>query len=141
MTRLSWELRDRHRFVTAAGILGLAGAVAMAFWGLPPVDLHGPFHRIGVMDPLCGGTRAAYLTMRGDIARAWVYNPLGILAVGAAGVAVARVLVAAVTGRWLTFAYAWTPRRRWVAFAVIVTLLALLEVRQQLRADLLIAGT
>ena len=138
--QLSWQPSDYHPLITAAGLLGLTVAVAMALWGLPPVDLHGPLHRIGVMDPLCGGTRAAYFTMRGDLTQAWVYNPLGIVAVLAAVTAASRILVRVVTGRWLTVTYAWTPRRRRIVFAVAVALLVVLEIRQQLRADLLVAG-
>ena len=49
--------------------------------------------------------------------------------------------VGLVTRRWLTLTIGWTPaRRRWVIAAVLV-LLVLLEVRQQLRADLLMAST
>ena len=137
--RMAWERQDHHLIITAIGLVGLATAIAMALWGLPPVDLHGPLHRLGVMDPLCGGTRAAYFTMRGDFARAWLYNPLGILAVVAALAAAVRVLAGVATGRWLTLAYTWTPRRRRLAFALAFALLALLEVRQQLHADLLMA--
>ncbi len=38
-------------------MIGVGFAVAMAVFGLPPVDPHGPFHRFGIMDPLGGGTR------------------------------------------------------------------------------------
>jgi hypothetical protein len=51
-------------------------AAALAVWGLPSLDIHGPLHRLGVMDLLCGGTRAAYFTVTGRWATAWEYNPL-----------------------------------------------------------------
>ena len=46
----------------------------MALWGLPPVDLHGPLHRLGIMDPVCGGTRSAYFAVSARWALAWYYN-------------------------------------------------------------------
>lgn len=134
---LSWERRDRHRVLTVGGVVGLALAIVMAIWGLPPIDLHGPLHRIGIMDPFCGGTRAAYFTMRGDWDRAWTYNPLGILAVAAALLVTMRLITGWLTRRWATVTIRWTPRGRTVAVTLGIVLLAVLEVRQQLRADLL----
>ncbi len=52
----------------------LAAGSTMAVSGLPPVDLHGPLHHDGIMDPLCVGTRAAAYTARGEFALAWRYN-------------------------------------------------------------------
>ena len=68
---------DRHRTLTGLAAGGLVLAAAWALLGLPPVDLHGPLHRYGVMDPLCGGTRAVRLATLGGWADAWGYNPLG----------------------------------------------------------------
>lgn len=116
-------------------------AAAMALIGLPPVDLHGPLHRIGIMDPLCGGTRAARYTARGDLSLAWTYNPLGIITVlGAAAIAV-RALVGLIFGSWLTASLAWTPRRKRLLLTIGLIALIALQFRQQLRADLLMAGT
>ena len=137
---IAWGVQDEHQAFTALGVVGLAFAAAMAIWGLPSVDLHGPFHRIGVMDPLCGGTRAAYLAMRGELRRAWVYNPLGILAVGAALVATARVCLRVIAGRWVNVTLALTPRGRRFVYAVLVVLMIALEIRQQLRADYLMSS-
>ena len=61
--------------------MGASIAVAMAIYGLPAVDLHPPLHRLGIMDPLCGGTRAARYAAQGRFEDAWTYNPLGIVAV------------------------------------------------------------
>ena len=127
--------------ITVVGVIGAAAAVAMAVFGLPPVDLHGPLHRYGVMDPLCGGTRSAWYTVQGRIALAWRYNPLGIVTVLAAVAALLRAALAVSTGRWLDVAVTWTPRRRLFVAVVGIMLLAVLEVRQQARADLLTAGT
>ena len=109
----------------------------MAVFGLPPLDLHGPLHYLGIMDPLCGGTRAARHTMRGDLALAWQYNPLGILAVLAAAVLVLRALVGSLTSRWLTVAVLWSPRRSRAVVAISLALFAVMTVRQQSRTDLL----
>jgi hypothetical protein len=113
----------------------------MALFGLPPVDLHGPFHRFGIMDPLCGGTRAARYTAQAEWALAWKYNPLGILVVLGAAAVTVRTVVGALTRRWLTVQIHWTSTQRRAAILTMLALLVALEVRQQLRADLLIAGT
>ena len=139
--QVSWQRGDRHRLISVFAFVGLGIAAAMAVFGLPPVDLHGPFHRFGIMDPLCGGTRAARYTTLGEWALAWKYNPLGILAVLGAAAVTGRSLLGLLTRRWLNLAFSWTPRRRRLAITMILVLLVALEVRQQLRADLLMAGT
>jgi hypothetical protein len=53
--RVVWEPVDRHRWAGLLAVAGLAAGGAMAIFGLPPVDLHGPLHYAGIMDPLCGG--------------------------------------------------------------------------------------
>ena len=100
--RITWQRRDQHRHTTHLALIGVAIAAAMAVLGPPPVDLHGPFHQFGIMDPLCGGTRAASYTAQGEWAQAWKYNPLGIVTlVGAAAVTI-RTLIGALLRRWLT---------------------------------------
>ena len=133
----TWSRRDEMRLITWIGILGLAVAAVMARFGLPPVDLHGPLHRMGIMDPLCGGTRAARLTAQGKLAAAWTYNPLGILATVAAAAVALRLAVGLVFRRWLPFRIRWTPRLRWTALTVVFLAVIALEIRQQGRADLL----
>lgn len=132
--------RDEHRLVSVTGIAALGAAVAMAVFGLPPVNLHGVLHHFGIMDALCGGTRAARFAAAGQWSQAWRYNPLGLLVVLAGAVAAVRALVGGLTGRWVTVRLGWTPRRRRAAIAILVMLTIALTVRQQLRADLLIAG-
>lgn len=137
----SWQQNDHHPNVTIPATLVVVIAVGMALFGLPPVDIHGPFHYVGIMDPLCGGTRAARYTAQGEWQLAWKYNPLGIVVVAGAAVLAARTLAGVLAGLWLTIQIDWSRRRwRW-AIAVAATLLIILEVRQQLRADLLIAHT
>ena len=55
----SWDDHDSLRPLTVVTVLACGAAAAMAIFGLPPVDLHGPWHYLGVMDPLCGMTRAS----------------------------------------------------------------------------------
>lgn len=136
---LSLVARDRHRALTALALAGLVVAGSLAVFGLPGVDLHGPLHAMGIMDPGCGGTRAARLTVLGRWGEAWNYNPAGILAVVGAGFVLARFAVGVVTGRWLDLSIAWTPRRRRIVALAVVILLGLLELRQQGRADLLLS--
>jgi hypothetical protein len=137
----SWERRDRHRVVTLVALVGLVTAGAMALFGLPPVDLHGPLHRFGIMDPFCGGTRAARYTAQGEWASAWQYNPLGIVAVWGAAAATLRAVVGLLSRRWLTVRLQWTPWRRRLVIAAGVALFVALAVRQQLRVDLLTQDT
>lgn len=139
--RISLARRDQHRWLTLLGVLALAIAAAMAIFGLPPVDLHSPLHKTGIMDPFCGGTRAARYTAQGNLAEAWRYNPLSILVVYGAGLAILRAAAGLLGRRWVTFTVNWTPRRRRWAIAILIVLVALLEIRQQLRADLLMADT
>jgi hypothetical protein len=141
LLKATFERRDRHWWLTAVAVLALGTAIVMAIFGLPPIDLHSPLHKLGVMDPFCGGTRAARYAAQGDLAEAWRYNPLSILIVYGAGLAILRAAVGLVTRRWATVTIGWTPTgRRW-ATVVLIALLVLLEIRQQLRADLLMAGT
>lgn len=141
LLRITLERRDRHWWLTAGAVLVLAIAVAMAILGLPPMDLHGPLHKFGIMDPFCGGTRAARYAAQGDLLEAWRYNPLSILIVYGAGLAILRAGVGLIGRRWVTVTIGWSRNRRRWAIAVVIVLVALLEIRQQLRADLLMAGT
>jgi hypothetical protein len=142
-TRASFsvEREDRHRWLTWLSLTLLAIAAGMAVFGLPPVDLHGPLHRFGIMDPFCGGTRAARYTALGQWDMAWKYNPLGIVAVVAVLVLSVRATIGWLTNRWFTLTVAWSRHGFWIAGAVATILLVLLEIRQQGRADLLMQGT
>lgn len=139
--RLAVDSRDRYRWLTLTSIGLLAIAGGMALLGLPPIDLHGPNHWFGIMDPLCGGTRAARYTALGEWGPAWKYHPLGIVTVLAVGLLVVRAAVGALTRRWIALDISWTKPGRWMAVIVVVLLVIALEIRQQGRADLLMAGT
>lgn len=132
-----FERVDRHRAITWMAVAGICVGAAMAVWGLPPVDLHGPLHYAGVMDPLCGGTRSVRLTFAGRWGEAWRYNPLGpFLAIGAVLV-VARTFVGVVSGRWLTVVPAPRWWARWWVWVPAVVLGVALEVNQHAHAALL----
>lgn len=141
MIAVGWEARDRHWWLTALALAAVVIAAAMALFGLPPVDLHSPLHKVGIMDPFCGGTRAARFTAQGRLAEAWRYNPLSIVIVLVGAIALARAAIGLTTHRWLSVAVAWTPRRRRIVVTFALLLIVALEIRQQLRADLLMAGT
>ncbi|GAA1439317.1 DUF2752 domain-containing protein [Nocardiopsis tropica] len=135
-TPLIWfwcEGTDRLRAVTATAVAGLAIGAALAIFGLPPVDTHGPQHSLGFMAPTCGGTRALRFTMLGRLDTAFAYNPLSpILVLGAVSVLL-RHVAGAVTGRWLSLYF---PRKRLVS-VVAILFLGALWVNQQAHADLL----
>lgn len=129
-----WEDADRAPELLWAAGIGVLGAVVLGLAGLPPVNLHGPLHRIwGIMDPLCGGTRAVYWMARGRLGSAWTYNPgtfvLPLFVVGVYG----RAFYGYLTGRWVTIHV-----RRGLLLPLIFAFLLLLEVNQQAHAALLL---
>lgn len=126
---------DRHRLLTPLALAGLLVAGLLAAFGMPPVDLHGPTHWIGIMGPTCGMTRGVAATAGGDLARAVAYNPASPLVVAGAVAVLLRGVVGVASGRWLTF-HLHVSRRGWIA---IIVGLVLLTINQQLHADLLMA--
>lgn len=123
---------DAHPVWTWITLSGLLVALLLEVFGLPAIDLHGPLHHLGVMDPLCGGTRSVYLTLHGDLSDAMRYNPAGPLIV----VAALTVLIRAVVG-WSTRHWVDVYLPRWIVIPLAVVALAALEVNQQLHAALL----
>lgn len=115
-------------------VVGLGIAAVLAVVGLPPVDLHGPLHRRGVMDPLCGGTRALRLAARGDLIEAFRWNPASpLLLLGGAAV-VLRTAIGFLTGSWVNLRVAWKRPTLWIT---LLLALVALEVRQQQLAPML----
>jgi hypothetical protein len=123
---------DAHPVWTWIALTGLMIAALLAVFGLPPVDLHGLLHYVGVMDPFCGGTRSVYLTLHGQLREAVRYNPAGPLLVLAAVALLVRAAAGWSTGYWVGVRVA---RRIWIP--VLVVAATALEVNQQLNAALL----
>ncbi|HEY3547815.1 MAG TPA: DUF2752 domain-containing protein [Propionicimonas sp.] len=130
--RLAWQSTDRHVQLTRTALGAALALVVLAFWGLPPVDVHGPLHRLGIMDLLCGGTRAAYFTVTGRWSLAWFYNPLGPLAVVTTTLLLLRALVGVVTRRWVVLEVTVTRTAWRILIAAASVVLLALTVRQQL---------
>jgi hypothetical protein len=135
MLMFAWDTVDRHRPLTLLAVAGVVLGALMATFGLPPVDIHGPLHFDGVMDPLCRATRAVRYAFRVEWALSWRYNPLGVvLAIGGILLLI-RAAAGLTTGRWLTVRIRWS---RWLLIALGILVVAL-EIRQLARADLLMA--
>lgn len=129
----TWDDHDRYGYAIPLVAVGALGAAALALFGLPPLDLHGPLHRVGIMDPLCGMTRATRALARGELATAMRYNPASPLLPLLASAVVLRAAVGRRTGRWV---HAW-PRRSPALLAIVLVGVAALWVRQQLMVELL----
>jgi Protein of unknown function (DUF2752) len=124
---------DRHRMLAPLAAGGVLAAGMLAVVGLPPIDLHGPLHELGIMDPLCGMTRGTVAVLRGQLELAWAYNPASPLLVAGAALALGRWMVGRMTGRWLEVRVR-PSRVAWAAGAVAVLVL---WVNQQAHAALL----
>ena len=111
-------------------------AVLVAVVGLPPVDIHGPLHYLGIMGPTCGMTRGVMWTVRGDLARAWQFNPVALLVIPTMVAVTGRAIYARVTGQWLNLHLRWRPWL-WIIPAVLIILLS---IRQQLSVEFLLAN-
>lgn len=134
---VSWVASDRHRWLTLLALAGLIVGVVLANVGLPPVDVHGPWHLFGIMVPTCGVTRAVRLTVLGGLAEAWAYNPLGPILVVGAVAALGRHLIGLFTGQWLTFRLVRSP----LTVLLIAATVILLQINQQLHATLLMTSS
>ncbi len=133
--QIEWSARDSSRGWTISAIVAAVAAAALRVAGVPPVDLHGPLHYWGIMDPLCGGTRAAFLLLSGDLAGAARYNPIVFpLAAIVLGLLI-RAGIGAIGRRWLAIRVPVGWRR--TLLAVLAVMVVLLWIRQQAEADLL----
>ncbi len=124
---------DRHPQLTRLALAGVLGAFALTLFGLPPVGIHGPLHPFGVMDPLCGMTRAVRLLARGDVDGAWAYNPASFALAATAALVLVRAVVGHLTGRWLEI----TVRRPLLLEAALAIPVVVLWVNQQRHVALL----
>ncbi|MBF6234613.1 DUF2752 domain-containing protein [Nocardia farcinica] len=130
-----WPGGDRLQWLTLSALVFLGGAAALRVVGVPSVDLHGPTHFLGLMDPFCGGTRATYLLLTGEVSESLRYNPGVLVLAVVALLALARGAVGVLTGRWLQIAL--RPGMGRVLRIVAVVAVLGLWVRQQINADLL----
>lgn len=133
---LGWESHDRHPTTTRLVLVGIPLLIALALVGLPPVDIQGPLHYLGIMGPTCGMTRGVMWTARGDLIRAWQFNPASLLVIPTMAGLAARAAYARISGRWLNLHIRWRP---WLWLIPAVILLAL-TIRQQLNIDFLLAN-
>lgn len=128
------EGHDRHPIATRLALIGVPLVIVLGLVGLPPIDIHGPLHYVGVMGPTCGMTRGVMWAARGDLLCAWQFNPASLLVIPTMAGLVARAVYRMISGRWLNVAIRWRPWL-WVIPAV---LLLLLSIRQQLNVELLL---
>ena len=124
---------------SAGALVGVG--LALAVFGLPGVSVHGPLHAYGIMDPLCGATRAVRLALRGELAASWAFNPLGAPLVALSVLALGRAVAGLTSGRWVTVTLRLPPTARAVLVALAVVVLVALEINQQAHDDLLVATT
>lgn len=108
---------DAQRAWTVGSLVVAVAAAVFARSGIPPLPLMWPLYRLGVVLPGCGLTRGVVTVARGDLAGAWRWNPASLLVVVAVAAGVARAVVGAATGRWLTARVA--PRWWQVALGVV----------------------
>lgn len=134
--RVSWDRVDRHRRLRAVAVAGLAAGALMAVFGLPPIVVHSPLRLVGMVCPLCGGTRAVQALMRGDAATAWHYNPLAFAVVPGALLVLVRWALGLVTGRWVNV----RAPRPGVLWALGALALAALWVNQASHSAMLRSG-
>ena len=130
---LRWEDHDRYRWLAGLAALGAVLAAVMAAFGLPPVDLHGPLHYLGIMGPLCGMTRATRHLARFEMTAALDYNPAVLLVAFGGVFALGRWVHGWRSGRWLSIQI---KRRRSLVMVAVVLLVAL-TLRQQANVELL----
>ncbi|MGH8872991.1 MAG: DUF2752 domain-containing protein [Acidimicrobiia bacterium] len=133
---ISWEGNDRLTTVSRLALVSIPLVVLLALFGLPPGDVHGPLHYLGIMGPTCGMTRGVMWTTRGDLFRAWQFNPASLLVLPTMIGLMARAVYGRVTGRWLNLRIRWRPWL-WIIPALV---LLLLSIRQQLNVEFLLAN-
>ncbi|HSS24727.1 MAG TPA: DUF2752 domain-containing protein, partial [Mycobacterium sp.] len=123
---------DTHPVWTRIALGGFLAALLLAVFGLPHLDLHGPLHYFGIMDPFCGSTRSVYLTVHGHIRDAVRYNPAGPALVAASLALLLRAAIGWSSRRWVDVH---VPQRLLIPVAVVM--LVALDINQQLHAALL----
>lgn len=54
LVTVRWSDRDQSAWPAGAAAFAVLAALALRIVGVPPIDVHGPLHYLGIMDPLCG---------------------------------------------------------------------------------------
>lgn len=127
------EAHDRHSTWTGLALIGVPLTILIAVFGQPPLALN-LLHYFGVMGPTSGMTRGVMWFARGDLGRAWAFNPGSVLVLPSLAFLLLRAAYGRATGRWLRVSL---PRRRWLV-TITAVLMVLLAVRQQLNVDFLV---
>ena len=131
---LVWiEAHDRHPTWTGLALVGVPLTILVVVFGQPPPGLN-LLRYFGEVGPTTGMTRGVMWFARGDLTRAWAFNPASLLVLPSVGLLLVRAAYGRLTGRWINVSF---PRRRWPVIAAGV-LLILLTVRQQINADFLL---
>lgn len=129
---------DRWRAVTFGGPTVAVLAVGLAAFGIPSTPFMQPLYALGLVLPGCGLTRGTVALASGDPAMAWDYNPASFVVAAGVVAAVARDVAFITVRRWVHVRVHASPTTLSVALGVAIIAVALLWVRQQAHADLLI---
>ena len=105
--------------------------ILFAVFGLPALPTMWPMYKFGVVLPSCGLTRGVVEIFRGDLGRAWRFNPASFLVVAVAPL----VVVWPATWRALSSGSMLAPASRRLALGVAVVAVAVLWIHQQANAD------
>lgn len=76
--QVSIEAHDRYPTWTGLALVGVPLTILVAVFGQPPLNLN-LLHALGVMGPTCGMTRGVMWFARGNLTRAWAFNPASLL--------------------------------------------------------------
>lgn len=119
------QRRSRLVFAAAlAGFLALFSQIPLPASGPSPVPLCGFHAASGLPCPLCGGTRAAQATLRGDFARAAYLNPLALPVVLTLAAAASLAFLEFWRGRpladWPTHRVRVLPKLPWLLLAALL---------------------
>jgi hypothetical protein len=134
-----WTADDDDSWRTMTAVVICVGSV-LAVFGLLPLSVHGPLHFYGVMDPLCGATRAVRLALRGDLGTSWRYNPVGAPLAALSVLLLVRDGVGRFWGRWITVRVHLSRTATLTLVGIGLLLVVGLEVNQQMHSALLMGS-
>ena len=130
-----WITRDEYLGASTCAMVLLAAAAVFSKTGVPKTPLMWPMYRVGVVLPSCGLTRAVTAVFRGDLHRAWMFNPASFLVVAVAAALTLRLVIGIATGHWIALpSVAATPR---FVLVLLAAATAGLWINQQAHAGLL----